>query len=219
MARQRLKVELEVSDPQRYPLQRSDLVGGHVVLDLVNTVTGRDSRPTDWLENYDRVLAWAALTDAFDATSLQQLDRVSTSDPRAAARALNRLRRLREAVYEVVVAAMRAEPAPRHAAAQLERHWKRAADAARITFSGGQAALTLNVESSELDYPRHVLALAAFDLLQTLPHDRARECASPRCTWIFIDSSRGGQRRWCNMATCGNKEKSRRHYERKRAAR
>jgi predicted RNA-binding Zn ribbon-like protein len=197
-------------------LQRSDLVGGHVVLDLVNTVTGRDSRPTDWLENHDRFLAWAALTDAFDGDSLQKLDRMSKSDPHAATRALNRLRRLREAVYEVAVAAIRAEAAPKQALAQLERHWKRAVDAARITFSGGRATLTLDVESSELDYPRHLLALAAFDLLQTLPHERARQCASPRCTWIFIDSSRGGQRRWCNMATCGNQEKSRRHYERKR---
>lgn len=206
-------------EPQQYVLQRSDLVGGDVVLDLINTVTGRDSRPTDWLENYDRVLAWAALTDAFDANSLQTLDRMSKSDGRAATRALNRLRGLREAVYDIVVAAIRAEPAPTQALAQLERHWKSAVDAARITFSDGHAALTLDVEYSELDYPRHLLALAAFDLLQTLPRERARECASPRCTWIFIDSSRGGQRRWCDMATCGNRDKSRRHYERKRQAR
>jgi predicted RNA-binding Zn ribbon-like protein len=200
-------------------LQRSDLIGGHVVLDLVNTVTGRDSRPTDWLENYDRVLAWAALTGAFDAKSLRRLDRMSTSDRRAATRALNRLRGLREAVYQVVVAAIRAEPVPTQALARLERHWKSAVDAARFTVSDGRAALTLDVESSELEYPRHLLALAAFNLLQTLPRERARECASPRCTWIFIDSSRGGQRRWCDMATCGNQDKSRRHYERKRQAR
>jgi predicted RNA-binding Zn ribbon-like protein len=204
---------------QQYAFQRSDLVGGHVVLDLVNTVTGRDSRPTDWLENYDSVLAWAALTGAFDVNSLETLDRVSKSDGRAATRALGRLREIREAVYEVVVAAIRAEPAPPQALAHLERHWKSAVDAARITFSDGHAALTLDVESSALDYPRHRLALAAFDLVKTLPRERTRECASPRCTWIFIDSSRGGQRRWCDMATCGNRDKSRRHYDRKRRAR
>jgi len=41
---------------ERYKFLRADLVGGHVVLDLANTVTGRDSRPTDWLEDYERVL-------------------------------------------------------------------------------------------------------------------------------------------------------------------
>jgi len=35
---------------------------GHVVLDLMNTVTGRESLPTDWLETYERVLEWAALS-------------------------------------------------------------------------------------------------------------------------------------------------------------
>ena len=72
--------------PKRFTFQRSDLVGGHVVLDLVNTVTGRDSRPTDWLETYERVLEWAALTDTFDASSLDMLDGLRTTDGRAAAR-------------------------------------------------------------------------------------------------------------------------------------
>jgi predicted RNA-binding Zn ribbon-like protein len=204
--------------PERYTFQRADLVGGHVVLDLVNTVTGRDSRPTDWLEDYDRVLEWAALTDIFDASALRALHLMSTSDVRGAKRALHRLHELREAVYEVIVTVIRAEPARVQALTGLERHWQSAVDAAHLTFSDGRAELTLDVEHSGLDYPRHVLALSAFDLLRTLPLERTRECAGLRCTWIFIDSSRGAQRRWCNMATCGNADKNRRHYERRRAA-
>jgi predicted RNA-binding Zn ribbon-like protein len=206
-------------EAEQYTFQRTDLVGGHVVLDLVNTVTGRRSRPTEWLRDYDRVLEWAALTDVFDANTLQTLNRMSTSDGRAATRALNRLRALREAVYEVIAATIHAKEAPDEALAQLERHWKSAVDAARLTFFDCRAKLTLNLESSRLDYPKHLLALAAFDLLRTLPLQRTRECAHPSCTWIFIDTSRGGQRRWCDMATCGNQIKSRRHYERNRATR
>jgi predicted RNA-binding Zn ribbon-like protein len=205
--------------PERYVFQPSDLVGGHVVLDLVNTVTGRRSRPTDWLDSYDRVLEWAALTHAFDASSLRTLARMSTTDPRAAARALRRLHELRETIYELVVATIYAEPLPEQALARLERHWKGAVAAARLAAAESRPTLTLDVTSSQLDYPRHLLSLAAFDLLQTLPHERTRECESPRCTTIFVDSSRGGQRRWCDMATCGNQAKSRRHYERTRAAR
>lgn len=203
----------------QYALRHSDLVGGHVALDLVNTVTGRSSRPTDWLDSYERLLEWAELTDAFATSSLQTLVHRSRADPPAAARALSRLRDLREAVYAVVVAAVRDEPAPAAAVTALERHWKSAVAAARLTFSARRSALDLDVDSSGLDFPRHLLALVAFDLLQSLPLERTRECASPRCTWIFIDSSRGGQRRWCDMATCGNAAKSRRHYERRRSAR
>jgi predicted RNA-binding Zn ribbon-like protein len=206
-------------EAEQYAFQRSDLVGGHVVLDLVNTVTGRRSRPTEWLRDYDRVLEWAALTDMFDANTLETLNRMSAGDGRAATRALNRLRELREAVYEVIAATIYANEAPEEALAQLERHWRSAVDAAQLTLSDCHAQLTLDVESSRLDYPRHLLALAAFDLLRTLPLQRTRECAHPSCTWIFIDTSRGGQRRWCDMATCGNQIKSRRHYERSRPAR
>jgi predicted RNA-binding Zn ribbon-like protein len=206
-----------VTRPERYAFRRSDLVGGHVVLDLVNTVTGRDSQPTDWLETYERVLEWAALTDTFDARSLNTLAGMRTADRRAAARALTRLRDLREAVYGVLVAAIRDEPAPEQALSRLEEHWKNAVASAHLMFSEGCAELQLDIVSSGLEYPRHLLALFSFDLLQTLPLERTRGCASPRCTWIFIDRSRGGQRRWCDMATCGNRAKSRRHYERTRA--
>jgi predicted RNA-binding Zn ribbon-like protein len=203
----------------RYVFQRSDLVGGHVVVDLVNTVTGRDSRPTDWLEDYDRVLEWAVLTNAFDEASLQRLDRLARKDRRTAGRALARLRELREAVYQIMLAAIRDELASERALAQLAQHWKAAVDAARVIFAKGHTAVQLDVDSSGLEYPRHQLALAAFDLLARLPLERTRECASARCTYLFIDSSRGGQRRWCDMATCGNAVKSRRHYYRKRAGR
>jgi predicted RNA-binding Zn ribbon-like protein len=209
---------MAVGQQERYAFQRSDLVGGHVVLDLVNTVTGRDSRPTDWLENYQRLLEWAALTDAFDPKALHMLKRMSRADEGAATRALNRLRDLREAVYTVVVAAIRSEPSPERALAQMERHWKTAVDASQLTFLERRMQLELDVQRSGLDHPTHLLALSAFDLLQALPLERMRECAGPRCTWIFIDRSRGGQRRWCDMATCGNQAKSKRYYVRQRAA-
>ena len=74
------------------------------------------------------------------------------------------------------------------------------------------------MESSRLDYLSHELALRAVDLLRTLPEARTRICAGSKCGWLFIDSSKGGRRRWCDMATCGNAAKSKRHYERKRTA-
>ena len=46
--------------------------------------------------------------------------------------------------------------------------------------------------------------------------DRIRICASDTCRWIFYDESRTGRRRWCDMATCGNRAKARRHRERQK---
>ena len=46
--------------------------------------------------------------------------------------------------------------------------------------------------------------------------DRIRICASDTCRWLFYDESRSGRRRWCDMATCGNRAKARRHRERQK---
>ncbi|GAA2331439.1 CGNR zinc finger domain-containing protein [Streptomyces kunmingensis] len=43
---------------------------------------------------------------------------------------------------------------------------------------------------------------------------RIRECANPVCVLRFYDISKNGGRRWCSMAACGNRAKSRRHYAR-----
>ena len=53
--------------------------------------------------------------------------------------------------------------------------------------------------------------------LGTGHEDRIRICANETCQWLFFDESRTGQRRWCDMKTCGNRAKARRHRERRKA--
>jgi len=48
--------------------------------------------------------------------------------------------------------------------------------------------------------------------------ERIKVCASETCGWIFYDDSRTSRRRWCDMATCGNRAKAARHRARERAA-
>ncbi len=47
--------------------------------------------------------------------------------------------------------------------------------------------------------------------------DRLRVCANEDCRWAFEDTSRSGRRRWCDMTTCGNVAKARRHRARQKA--
>jgi predicted RNA-binding Zn ribbon-like protein len=196
----------------------ADLVGGHVVLDLVNTVTARDAEPIDWLDSYRGVLEWAALTGQFDQVALAELEQMDTAEPGAGKRALHRLRGLRETIHDVLAATIQDEAPPEKALARLELLWKDAVARARLTVSDRHARIELDVESSRLDYLKHELALRAFELLRVFPLDRTRVCAGTNCGWLFIDRSKGGRRRWCDMATCGNAAKNKRHHQRKRAA-
>jgi predicted RNA-binding Zn ribbon-like protein len=196
-----------------------DLVGGHVAVDLVNTVTARNAAPVDWLDDYERLVEWAAVSGGFDRRALRTLKAMASAEPRAGALALRHTQQLREALHDVLTAMIRADTPSPAALDCLARHWREAFKHARLDVSGGRGHLRLDVESSRLEYLNHDVALRALVLLETLPLERTRVCPGPHCGWLFIDRSRGGQRRWCDMATCGNAAKSRRHYERKRRTR
>ncbi|MFI5938253.1 CGNR zinc finger domain-containing protein [Actinoplanes sp. NPDC051494] len=47
--------------------------------------------------------------------------------------------------------------------------------------------------------------------------DRMKLCAAPDCRWAFHDGSRNGGSRWCSMAVCGNRYKTRAYRQRLRA--
>ncbi len=50
--------------------------------------------------------------------------------------------------------------------------------------------------------------------------DRLRPCENDQeCRLFLIDRSKANARRWCSMATCGNRLKARRHHERESAKR
>jgi predicted RNA-binding Zn ribbon-like protein len=46
--------------------------------------------------------------------------------------------------------------------------------------------------------------------------ERLRICANDGCRWVFEDTSPTGRRRWCSMASCGNRAKAARHRARQR---
>ena len=43
---------------------------------------------------------------------------------------------------------------------------------------------------------------------------RVKTCSG--CGWLFVDRTRNNSKRWCIAALCGNRDKARRHYHRKK---
>jgi predicted RNA-binding Zn ribbon-like protein len=75
--------------------------------------------------------------------------------------------------------------------------------------------------SLDVPEPRRpaVRAVLAWDELRRTSPGRLRPCGNPACALFLIDHSKPNTARWCSMATCGNRMKARRHYERIRAGR
>lgn len=59
------------------------------------------------------------------------------------------------------------------------------------------------------------LAMSALSLLPQKTYRRIRIC--PNCNWLFLDRSRNASRLWCDMTVCGNRQKAKRHYRRRKA--
>ena len=57
---------------------------------------------------------------------------------------------------------------------------------------------------------------SALHLLSSPDLARLRECAAERCGKLYLDHTKNASRRWCDMDTCGNRAKARRHQARRR---
>src|SRR4051812_45239320 len=80
----------------------ADLIGGHVVLDFVNTVSwrGDPARRVDRLADFPTFVSWAVAAGALvRPTPLRRVD------PATGARALRRARQVREALHGTLAAA------------------------------------------------------------------------------------------------------------------
>ncbi|MGA6162922.1 CGNR zinc finger domain-containing protein [Amycolatopsis magusensis] len=57
-------------------------------------------------------------------------------------------------------------------------------------------------------------AREAIDVIGGDRIDRLRECEAEDCGLLFLDTSRPGNRRWCSMQRCGNRNKVKAYRER-----
>ena len=75
-----MKTILEVRiEPHHF--RNRDIIGGDAALDFVNTVTGRDQSPRDWLDSYPRLLEWAAFVHLLPKRVLGALAKKAKKEP------------------------------------------------------------------------------------------------------------------------------------------
>jgi predicted RNA-binding Zn ribbon-like protein len=193
-----------VSGRIRAPWEDGHFIGGHPVLDLANTVFDRVNPVADneLLKSSSDVLSWCE--------SVGLVKRVPHLTEAASRKLVAEVREVREHSWAVFDAVSRGEVAP---AKDLGGLLERAGAGARAGHVG-QIDTALDHFVADWRTPGAipaVLSMMAVHAFFTLPSDRIRACN--RCGWLFLDSSRGGRRRWCSMSTCGNREKASRHRQ------
>ncbi|WP_344917798.1 CGNR zinc finger domain-containing protein [Streptosporangium oxazolinicum] len=174
-----------------------ELVGNALCLDFANTVNSRPVVRRDWLATPEEAVTWARAAG-------RPIERRA-----GLVAALPGARELRETVFRVFRPLADGDEPPR---ADL--------DAVTAAYADGLAHARLEPDDGRFRFawtaPRTVgtllweVAASAADLLTRGPLERVQAC--PSCSWLFLDTSKNGRRRWCSMTTCGSRDKARRYY-------
>ncbi len=195
-----------------------DMIGGDVSIDFVNTAAGLNRDPRDWLDGYPRLIEWAALSNAFEPANLDRLRRLGDARPNQADTALNEVRSLRAVLYPLLHAARSGAAPTAEPAAALAAWAARAAAATDFVPSDAGLTKVIDIDRAGLDLIALTVAQAAAMLLTERPLPLIGRCDGSNCGWLFLDTSKNKRRRWCDMTTCGNAAKARRHYRKHAAA-
>ncbi len=190
------------------------LVAGVAVLDLVNTVSwrGDPERGEDHLRGADECLRWARRADVITADELERLRRRLQGSPPRRARLVAGLLDLRELVATTV--GTDAEVLPRDVSATIAEAYAHA-DLIRTAGAPAQAGgRGWQIRTLDEDTVRRRLTLQLAALL-TGTDGRIGSCGDPDCGWVFLDTSRARNRRWCSSADCGNRYRVREHQRRR----
>jgi len=209
-------MKLRLPVVEAHDFSERDFVGGDAALDFVNTVTGRDELPRDWLDSYERMLDWATRAQLLPERNLKALRKSAQHSPAAAGGALARAKDLRESLFALISSLVSGGVPPKAALELLRRHWVAGTEAHELRLEDSRAIATVRSAAAALGLIAALVAYRMIEHVLAAPTDRLRMCQGGNCAWVFFDSSKAGGRRWCDMAVCGNVAKSRRFYERSR---
>jgi predicted RNA-binding Zn ribbon-like protein len=190
-----------------------DLSGGELCLDFANTMDNRRApeKLADNLKSYAHLLAFAVQSGILAPADEARLTKAASAQPAEAGRVLRQGIELREAIYRIA-AALASRRQPHHAdLARLNQEVQAALQHRRLEATGGGLKWDW-LDDDALAAPLWRISKSAADLLSSPEVLSIRECAEESCGWLFVDRSRNRARRWCDMKTCGNRAKARRHY-------
>ncbi|QGN34313.1 ABATE domain-containing protein [Microlunatus sp. Gsoil 973] len=112
---------------------------------------------------------------------------------------------LRESIHAAATAAAVQDPLPATAVEVINDRSIGGSAAAILTPDGGRQWRL--GPASPVEDALGVIAADAISILAGEHDGRLALCASPTCRAAFFDTSRSRTRRWCDMNTCGNRQK------------
>ena len=186
--------------------------------DFLNTDDLENGFPVERLPTIGDALTWFVDRGVIHGEGADRLRSQADRDPITAERDLARIRAVRGALREVADAIVEHRPPQTGSLDTVNRALHARQVIELVPSFDGCVAVDHRHVGDPID---DALARLCDPLVKELTAgdpERIRICADDTCRWVFFDTSRTGRRRWCNMATCGNRAKAARHRARSKAA-
>ena len=198
-------VSRETRDRQSYAF-----VAERMWLDFVNS--DNIVRGGDALYDFERFVRWLEAAQLLDAERAATMRRRAQQQPAGALAVLGDARRVRTVLRALAERGDVSHEIRAEALGEINRVLGRSAGTRRLELQGDgsfvRAFVPVGDAFAGLLIP---IVESAADALILRELARVRRCADPRCGRVFQDETKNGRRRWCDMATCGNRAKAARH--------
>jgi predicted RNA-binding Zn ribbon-like protein len=182
---------------------------GALCLDFVNTCGDRPLCSENRLTGTADLAAWGSQAGLLSEQEAEEFIREAATNSRGF---FDEAVTLREAVYGTCSALARGAAPTRRNLVRLNDVLKKAIPNLELGTLGNGCCWRWAGASTLIERILWPIARSAADLLTSDDAGRLRECAGDGCSWLFLDRSRNGRRKWCSMSSCGNRAKARRHY-------
>jgi predicted RNA-binding Zn ribbon-like protein len=198
------------------------IVGGHLALDFANTIDDPlGPARHDHLASYADLLHWSSRVDSVGHDQGRALHASAAVSPQGAATVMATAHRLRSAINELfghIADEPTSKRLPMAAWTELQGLASDALRQATPRLVSWETGYVWSWDAEvALQVPLHPVAMAAANLLVDPRLRKVKRCA--RCPWLFLDTSKNGSRRWCDMNDCGRAQKIERYVARRAAQR
>ena len=195
-------------------LKNLQLDGGCLAFDFTNTVNTRKPAPEfEYLKTFEDFLAWSVKVGSLSKRRLQSLQQHALAKQKLALAAYRHVIDVRENLYQLFSAIAAGKSPDVKVVNAFNEKLSLAFQKINMRFGPATAEAYFNYDETSLEEPLNAVIKSAFDILTQKDFHRIKEC--PRCGWIFLDTSKNGKRRWCDMNVCGSREKALEYYYRK----
>jgi predicted RNA-binding Zn ribbon-like protein len=185
--------------------------GGALCLDFCNSGQGGRARREEWITGFADLIDWLEAAEAVTKVQAARLRAAGVRSPQAAQALWLRAIEFREALARILLARREGRPVPGEDLSTIDAEYGRTASFARLSSTGDGYQWSLDSTAAALDAALQPLVQSAAGLLTSNRLERVRRCGNPTCYWLFLDETKNCSRRWCEMASCGNLMKVRRH--------